>query len=421
MPPVSEAEQRPLEDSKEECAWINKELLEGVLGDGSTVLSVDAHRAVAKGENFLSLLFRTRVQYTTRDSEEPQELHLMVKGVPDGEFIQVFVEEVGVFRREMQIYEETLPRLYSFADARLGKKNAFPRLSAEYFKTKRPDTLVLGDLKHLDFVMADRRNRLDFVHAKLVIENLARLHALSSAYDEANPGCFAQFDDRMFSEVNRERLEQFIPPQIKSLAEEIKKWEGFEGIAAKLAALEHKHVDRLIDVCKRAEGGRLMLIHGDCWVNNILFKYSENGEPEDIRFVDFQLTRQASLGFDLNYFIFSSLRTDVRVQHFDELLAIYCQTFQHWADKLHYTGPPLTLDEIIRETDRTMFFGFTSVLTTMAIVLADPDDAIDLADITSEDVEKGDLQLFDKIYASEAFREAFSSLLPFFDERGLLD
>ncbi|KAJ8879477.1 hypothetical protein PR048_020085 [Dryococelus australis] len=64
----------------------------------------------------------------------------------------------------------------------------------------------------------------------------------------------------------------------------------------------------------------VVLNHGDFWLNNILFKYSESGEIEDVKF---QLTYFASPAVDLHYFLTASPCSDVRDEGTDMLIKQY--------------------------------------------------------------------------------------------------
>ncbi|RXG52606.1 hypothetical protein Avbf_16429 [Armadillidium vulgare] len=78
--------------------------------------------------------------------------------------------------------------------------------------------------------------------------------------------------------------------------------------------------------------------HGDCWVNNILFKYNEDDIPVDIRFVDFQNSKKASPVLDLNYFLYSSINGDLRLAERDTMIGIYYDAFQEVFEK---SGKPV--------------------------------------------------------------------------------
>ncbi|ENN80232.1 hypothetical protein YQE_03339, partial [Dendroctonus ponderosae] len=45
--------------------------------------------------------------------------------------------------------------------------------------------------------------------------------------------------------------------------------------------------------------------HGDCWSNNLMFKYRANGELEYIKLLDHQLGRDSTPVHDLSYLFYS--------------------------------------------------------------------------------------------------------------------
>lgn len=105
----------------------------------------------------------------------------------------------------------------------------------------------------------------------------------------------------------------------KTLVEELKTWpEEWHKYATKLRGMQDSLIDLVGETMRRNENGLNVLVHGDFWLNNIMFKRHSNS----IRFLDFQLTIFASPAIDLHLFICSSLTHDVRMHHVDTLLQV---------------------------------------------------------------------------------------------------
>ena len=66
----------------------------------------------------------------------------------------------------------------------------------------------------------------------------------------------------------------------------------------------------------RPKNSFAVICHGDLWLSNILFKYGatynessgEDAKPTEVKFIDFQSARFASLATDLVLFLFTSVR-----------------------------------------------------------------------------------------------------------------
>ena len=65
----------------------------------------------------------------------------------------------------------------------------------------------------------------------------------------------------------------------------------------------------------RPKNAFAVICHGDLWLSNILFKYSATSQtdssevkPAEVKFIDFQSARFASLATDLVLFLFTSVR-----------------------------------------------------------------------------------------------------------------
>lgn len=92
--------------------------------------------------------------------------------------------------------------------------------------------------------------------------------------------------DENYVRTNK-RFKDFMTLLLRTLADLVKTWEGFENISKKL----HRHCDNLIE--NLVKTGKVIpdeitvLNHGDLWVNNFLFKYAEDKpeKPIDALFV----------------------------------------------------------------------------------------------------------------------------------------
>ncbi|XP_031781532.1 uncharacterized protein LOC100679280 isoform X2 [Nasonia vitripennis] len=94
------------------------------------------------------------------------------------------------------------------------------------------------------------------------------------------------------------------------------------------------------------------IVHGDGWVNNILFHHAKNGKVDKVKFVDYQITRMSSPLLDLPYFLCTSSNADVMDNHFDELLDVYHSRFVDVLAKVGCNVSPFTKENFIEEFNR---------------------------------------------------------------------
>lgn len=66
-----------------------------------------------------------------------------------------------------------------------------------------------------------------------------------------------------------------------------------------------------------------VLTHGDCWSNNIMFKYDAFGNIVDTVFINFQISKYGSPVRDLVFFILTSTRLEDKLTHFDYFIKYY--------------------------------------------------------------------------------------------------
>jgi fructosamine-3-kinase len=80
-------------------------------------------------------------------------------------------------------------------------------------------------------------------------------------------------------------IETVYQSSLKSLAKEVEKWPLFsDRFAFKLYRVADKAVDFIIKILERDDDDFNVFIHGDLWVNNIMFRYSDvTDEVVDVR------------------------------------------------------------------------------------------------------------------------------------------
>ncbi|XP_067004328.2 uncharacterized protein [Anabrus simplex] len=409
--------------SRDDGNWITNEFLQEVIEKDNpskkvSIISKDIQLAVGKGENYLSIIFRVEAEYKQENSDYSEKCHLIIKGLPDGDYIRKFIFESGVFVRELSIYQTALPLIYRFAEEKL---KTVPAITPKAFVTSRDNTVVLEDLKYKGFRMANRKNMLNLQHCKVVVRNMARLHGMSAAFHKYNPGIINQYTEIFLCEKNRENMEKFVPVQLNCLLKSVQSWPGFETYAAKLEKYIPFALDRVIKVCELQESGFHVLTHGDCWTNNYLFKYSLEGEPIEVCFIDFQLSRIGSPATDLSYFMYSSPQNEIRTKHMDQLLREYHTELEETLTALGCDPSIFTFQDLKNEMKRLACYGLFAASSIMPIVVADAEDTPDLAEITEDDINRGETSYWEKIQKNPRFKEVLQHMLPHFDELGVFD
>jgi thiamine kinase-like enzyme len=123
-----------------------------------------------------------------------------------------------------------------------------------------------------------------------------------------------------------------------------------------------------------------VITHGDCWSNNMLFRYdSSTGLPVEITLVDLQLAQHACITHDLAYIVYASTTTDFRKKYQDELLQLYFDTFNASCDTLKCSSlPGFTMNSFKARFHKAKVAGFMYGITILPFVLKEDDKTVDL-------------------------------------------
>ena len=196
------------------------------------------------------------------------------------------------------------------------------------------EPLVLQDLTEEGYTMfEDELGGLDLAHTLEVMRALAKHHALGMAFIK-NKG--SQMENESFKDLLQPEFEALFTPETTNLYENAlefainwTKERKMEEEAGKIMIIKENMMDRLRDLYKlMVETHPSTISHGDCRLNNFMFKYGQDGRtPTGVKIIDFQSWFQCPQSSELSYFLFSSVRPEVLIDDFEIIFDCYYNSF----------------------------------------------------------------------------------------------
>jgi hypothetical protein len=199
-----------------------------------------------------------------------------------------FISESGIFEREAGAIMTIIPAVYRLLeDKSPGEFQPCTPRCLYYHSGSPTSAIVLDDLKEQGFRMADRTVGLDIKHCLMVMKTLARSHAASAVLHLKNPEVFKPIGEGYYCERHRKSIEMYFQTIMENIAKEVENWPLYsDRFARKLYRLADKTVDILIKDLERNDNDFNVFAHGDLWVNNMMFRYSDDTvEVVDVRYV----------------------------------------------------------------------------------------------------------------------------------------
>lgn len=224
-----------------------------------------------KGEGYLGQIFFICL----KDKRNGKHLNYVVKQAFSDKTIRDFTPIRNIFLNEIYFYTTAWPKLLKFQGG-IPKTYHFNHI-AKCFATipeENFERLVLENLKLQGFVMHDKKKALEKEKFEFIFKLYGKFHSASLAYKALHPEEFSEmtksfhdifakfFDNKAFADVNKythvQCLESLQPGVDDAV---IEKYKHYVDDGVKLFK------DTLVN------GKYTALIHGDCWSNNMMFKY----------------------------------------------------------------------------------------------------------------------------------------------------
>lgn len=230
------------------------------------------------GDNYACVVSSVVVKYRYKDKE--LETSYVVKLNPcRGKMLAAMSETV--FKKETGFYTDILPLL----NEELVRISERPlRVPRHFYSVSdlEAEVIYLEDLRTSGYKLFPRKKGMDAEHTRLVLQELARLHAAStllmSRGEYLNADMLekipALFEPTTAMEAGDDSLKfkDLMAYQMESGIKIAQQCKGYEKVAEYLASIKYDADDLLMDLIQKTKSQFNVICHGDPWTNNFLFR-----------------------------------------------------------------------------------------------------------------------------------------------------
>lgn len=242
---------------------------------------IDLNAGSKHGDNFSGELVAIKLRGTIEINGERNNdaKHLLLKLTPNNPSRRQIYHSLSAFEREIELYSIVLPAFVQFQkDKGLSGSELFTSfVKVHAFICDRSNdqfALILDDLRAKNYEMYPKDKSTTYDHAKLVVNGLGKFHAISFALKDQKPKLFESFKrnfimiDMLKSGLSKDNLCMF--DRCISILNDQHHKRLFEELKTNaVETLEEYTIDEYI-------GDSGVILHGDCWNNNLMFQYENN-------------------------------------------------------------------------------------------------------------------------------------------------
>lgn len=231
--------------------------------------TIEQYSMSSKGDNYVGQIMCATIK-SRRDDET---LELVVKKTPSNEDFRKAIPVRDIFLREIYIYDKVHNYFKKFQNEK-GVESPFNSIAKYYGKCEEElsECLVLENLIKNGYGLWNRKLPMNAEHISIVMSEYGKFHAVSYAMKEKNPELFSEISECLKQEPTQWEIEnmktflQSIIPQLQKVV---------DGNAVLQAALLRmaSNLEHFFKVEIQEPKEKMVITHGDCWCNNILFKY----------------------------------------------------------------------------------------------------------------------------------------------------
>ncbi|EDV49486.1 uncharacterized protein LOC6553970 [Drosophila erecta] len=427
-PPAPPAKSEPeVDHSNLVPKWLNEsqfeELLTATVDHFSKIVGFRVKPAMAPGENYATLMLRISIDVELTD-KSTKLVSLMMKVPHDTPQMEQMMNFANFFTSENAAYTEILPKMEALYKAK-GLDIKFAPRAFKLDDTKEPklaNTVLMHDLGQNGFKNLNRLECLNLEQTKFALTRLAQFHAAGATMVQVH-GPYPDIFVYGMMGNNKEAIIAFMDGMLgsfrTSFLANLNKFKNGEDYRAKLEkALDGLTMELMkLGVIDPTEFNALN--HGDCWMNNLLFKMDSNGALEDMVFVDFQNPKYGTPAMDLLYFIMTSVQIEYKLDYFDFFIRHYHEQLLKHLDILGFTGRKPSLRELHRTIIKYGGWVLFPTISVLPVVLLDPTQSATFDNFMSDSEAAVDFR--NALHTNKRYQGYIERILPWLDNRGFLE
>lgn len=134
------------------------------------------------------------------------------------------------------------------------------------------EILILENLKHSGYKTLPKDASFDDSHLKLALEAYGKFHGISAAFRKYNPSEYIKLTKDVDKSFDTLLAEDFFQTYLGVYIQNTRDNLNDERMKVKMA----KYIENYMDILKNSmkyNGKNPVIIHGDCWSSNLMFKY----------------------------------------------------------------------------------------------------------------------------------------------------
>lgn len=225
-----------------------------------------------KGDNYACIVTSVEVKYELADQSSAVVYVVKLNPCRDDAMTE-FINGI-IYEKEAKFYNTLAPEMNAVLTENGQREINIPKCFYVSLE-KGKEIIFLEDLRTRGYKMHDHRRGMDTLHTTLVLKELARFHASSFLLEKKYAGENLRekypFLNKTSSDIVAEspEIQKMLGDGLKSAQKMLTAVGGYEKAVTWLDNL----IPKLADVFREQQCGKPMVVcHGDCWTNNLLFK-----------------------------------------------------------------------------------------------------------------------------------------------------